>query len=907
MMINDRIFGQEPIPFFFNSQVDNGAISINQFKMTIWNNGTFWNPQFVLENNYSGDLLWPGGSIAYQWLCFANDFYFAATVDSTFRFSGGLLQTGLLRAGKVLDNGTADDSLNPRYRVYRIRKGWESTPFGSERDQLEKDYNEWPVEDGAPWVDKDGDGIFTRGVDQPDFVGDEVLFFVGNDINFPDSNYSSFRKPMNLEYQFTLYGFNGSGILGDAIFLKIKMINKQSTSLDKVYIGYQNQFESGLDWFQNKRAAGCDTLNDLGYCYFTINNDDYQYGESPPAYGTELLQCPITKGKSSDSALIAGKWLEGFQNIRMSSFYGFFQKHLGTIRGVGVSDTIYATGASGFFPISINQQFYNIFHGIYASGYIPITNPFTMQSTPFMVPGDPETNTSWTAMNWPENDSIPRPPHNFDGGMITTGPFTLAPFDTQEVVYGILAARGTDNLNSVTELKRRAAIIRKAYYLNFQLTPSPPSPVTFGFEQQGEVTLWWEPNAENYNEGDPFIYNQGYEDTTYTFEGYRIWQYRDTLSTDPRQLAVFDRTDGITVIEDYTIANGVSVKLPIIIGNDEGLRRQTTITTDAYTHEKLRNGSPYYFGVTAYGYSKNSSPAFLESKPKIVEVIPGRDKIDYSSPYTRGDEVLATQINGMSNADIIFRVVDPTRITGNSYRVDFSGPYDSLKYMLVNTTLGDTLFRNEDDYSADTLHRKVFDGFMVVVNNKGHKQIDSLPPSFQPYGIKRIVETRGPGGIPLDNPVDVYNSFNSTGSWEITSTGGIIQNIDVFNYIFSDDYELRFTQQGSQYYPFGFPTSNFLFGNNPKAADRVPFEIWNVTKGKRLNIKIQDLLIKDNHWSKDTTTNQWEKIYAYSTDYTEPIPSPSDTSDKINYPFGNLTIEGDLPGGKDVIESSSNL
>ncbi len=150
--------------------------------------------------------------------------------------------------------------------------------------------------------------------------------------------------------------------------------------------------------------------------------------------------------------------------------------------------------------------------------------------------------------------------------------------------------------------------------------------------------------------------------TEYGSTGIHSVQTRDSL-------LYYDRTDGITVIEDYTIANGVSVKLPIIIGNDEGLRRQTTISTDAYTHEKLRNGSPYYFGVTAYGYSKNSSPAFLESKPKIVEVIPGRDKIDYSSPYTRGDEVLATQINGMSNADVLFSVVDPTRITGDSYRV----------------------------------------------------------------------------------------------------------------------------------------------------------------------------------------------------------------------------------------------
>ena len=861
------------------------TLHINQLKIYLPNTGIIENT----DNIFADAVFWPGGVNAYQQLFWNIKFMWAGYTGNELRVNG---LSGVLQPGKIMDNGLSDDPRKERYRVYRILRNWESTPYGPDRDQLEKDYNEWPVEDGAPWVDKDGDGIFTRGVDQPDFTGDEVLFYVANDLDSSRA-YGYASKPMGLEFQVTLYAFNRSGILGDAAFEKIKIINKGRENIEDMYFGISGDADLGEN---TDNYTGYDTTSRLGYC-FNKDNYDEIYGESPPAAGLLELHGIVIPGTASDSALINDHWKKGYKNESLSSFLALYANAAGDLRYPQLP-------SYQIYSVPFDSQFYNCIRGKLLDGNF-IINPVTMQPTKYMVTGDPVSGDGWYMGEggWPDNDTLPPPLYSANRFSLNYGPFTLAPFDTQEVVFGILAARGTDNLNSVTELKRRAAIIRKAYYLNFQLTPPPPSPQTFGFEQQGEITLWWKPAAESYDQGDPFIYDQGYEDTTYTFEGYRVWQYRDTLGTDPRLLAVFDRTDGITVIEDYTIANGVSVKLPIIIGNDEGLRRQTTISTDAYTHQRLNNGSPYYFGVTAYGYSKNSSPAFLESKPDIAEVIPGRDKIDYSSPYRRGDEVFAEQTSGMSNADVIFRVVDPTRITGNSYRVDFSGPYDSLKYMLINTSLGDTLFRGENDYSADTLHRRVFDGFMVIVNNKGHKQIDSIPASFQPYGITRILETRGPGGIPLDNPVDVYNSTDPSGRWKITSSGGIIQNIDVFSKIYTDDYEIRFTSEGSEYYPFGYPTSNNLFGANLKAADRVPFEIWNVSKGKRINIKIQDLLIKDNKWSKDTAANQWEKIYGYrtGTDYNEPIPSPSETSDQENFPFGNLTIEGELPEEGTVI------
>ena len=45
-----------------------------------------------------------------------------------------------------------------------------------------------------------------------------------------------------------------------------------------------------------------------------------------------------------------------------------------------------------------------------------------------------------------------------------TGPFDFASGDSQEVVYAIIMARGKDHLDSITELKRKAAAVRDFYY-----------------------------------------------------------------------------------------------------------------------------------------------------------------------------------------------------------------------------------------------------------------------------------------------------------------------------------------------------------------------------------------------------------------------------------------------------------
>ncbi len=130
---------------------------------------------------------WPGGEDAKLSAIFADGLIWGANVEGEIRVNGSTYRYGL-QAGKIIDTFTADDPANPRYRIYKIRKNWEELPDGPTRKAYQKDYEEWPVEDGAPWIDIDGDGIYTNGIDEPEFLGDEMLWYVANDLDLKQIN-----------------------------------------------------------------------------------------------------------------------------------------------------------------------------------------------------------------------------------------------------------------------------------------------------------------------------------------------------------------------------------------------------------------------------------------------------------------------------------------------------------------------------------------------------------------------------------------------------------------------------------------------------------------------------------------------------------------------------------------------
>jgi hypothetical protein len=104
--------------------------------------------------------------------------------------------------------------------------------------------------------------------------------------------------------------------------------------------------------------------------------------------------------------------------------------------------------------------------------------------------GDPIAGTGWI-------DGLIHPPGDRRAGL-STGPFTIPPGDTQEVVIATIAAIGLNNLQSITELKSYDLVAQNKYnnffdistgideedfgnpiyYELFQNYPNPFNPIT---------------------------------------------------------------------------------------------------------------------------------------------------------------------------------------------------------------------------------------------------------------------------------------------------------------------------------------------------------------------------------------------------------------------------------------------
>ena len=113
-----------------------------------------------------------------------------------------------------------------KVKYLRLEKIGNTLPEGNLKDRLEYDYNNWPIDAGAPWDDVNEDGVFTPGFDKPKFIGDETLFYVANDLDTATTRYTYGSDPMGLEFQTTVFGFNRDD-LKDVVFQEsIKLLIK---------------------------------------------------------------------------------------------------------------------------------------------------------------------------------------------------------------------------------------------------------------------------------------------------------------------------------------------------------------------------------------------------------------------------------------------------------------------------------------------------------------------------------------------------------------------------------------------------------------------------------------------------------------------------------------------------------
>ena len=411
---------------------DYNYIAINQMKMLVSNNGSG-------ATQYSiGSVFWPGGENATLPLIFDDGLIWGGFIGSNL-IVGGNKYCAALQAGKILSSGLADDPSLTKYRIYKIRKGWEELPPGPKKEKYKKDYEEWPVDNGAPFYDKNNDGTYTAGIDKPLLLGEEDIWCVMNDLR---ANQCLFFTGIGLEIQMSVYGYTHPS-LADVIFKKYLIINKGVNIIDKMYFSCFSDPDIGnlLDDY-----LGCDTLLNLAYCYNMDNYDESGYGENPPAVGYLLLQGATIMGTLNDSAKVNNRWNYGIKDQKMTSFSTnpYENSSLGYCGGDAFNDSV------------IESFTYNCLKGELCYGS-PHINPIDSIITKYPFSGNPVDSTGW---NMAYQNLIPPRDRNM---YLNTGPITMAPGDTQEVAIAIIAARGTSNLQSISELKNTAKIVQYFY------------------------------------------------------------------------------------------------------------------------------------------------------------------------------------------------------------------------------------------------------------------------------------------------------------------------------------------------------------------------------------------------------------------------------------------------------------
>jgi len=313
-----------------------------------------------------------------------------------------------------------EDSL--KYRVYKISKGDDSTNI---------DYAEWPKEYGAP-VDINGN---------PLVLGDQILWTVYNSLDSTMTNsvwWQEKPKPFPIEFHQTVFARNGFGndeqdIFANTVFLEWEIINNGSQQIDSAFFGFWTDIDfEPID----ENRPGIDIEKQLGFCW---SNEALTYYDSvPPAVGYSLLYGPVIPS-FGQTATFKGRQLPDYENLSLSSYHGIVDDS--EVRPL-------------YRPARSLKDAWNIARGFDSQGEV-IIDPTTSSPTKFPLSGDPVTGQGWI--------------YEFGTGggagfMFFSGPFTFAPGDTQWTMITLIPGLGEDNLNSITQMRRKAEILRSLPY-----------------------------------------------------------------------------------------------------------------------------------------------------------------------------------------------------------------------------------------------------------------------------------------------------------------------------------------------------------------------------------------------------------------------------------------------------------
>ncbi len=830
----------------------------NNIRARLYNNGAlFWkgsgNVYTVPKNGEANAIfasgIWIGG------LDSDGDLRFAGTAYGPFEYWPGPLDA----------NGNPPADCSVFDRIYKVTRT--DIQDYEENGVATADLQDWAWELGAPVVDGDGDpnNYNLAGGDRPELIGEQTAWWVMNDVG--NVKGWSQTEPIGLEVQVTAFAFNTADALNNTTFYKYKLIHKGDEPLIDTYFGIWSDPDLGnaADDF-----VGSDPTLGLGIVYNGTDNDQGfdGYGTNPPALAYDFFSGPLVPDTSN-----------GGNNVWMDPDG---TEYPGMMR-IGMQKFVYYNNDSSVQgnPTGSSTDPYNYLRGIWrdntgmtfgGTGYGGST------PTNFMFPGNAAAREYWSEENTDGLGSRNTPADR--RFLLSTGPFTLNPGDTQDIVYGIVWSQSVNRLASFAQLKFDDILAQGAFNNNFQIPPPPDAPVVNVEVFDKTVLLDWSnrPTSNNFLNGydapSAFLVDSNPPDgnVTYTFEGYRIYQYNSAFDQVGRVIATFDVANQVTTVVDerLDLESGAVVTGVVANGSDSGVQNFFAI-------ENLTNYQDYYFGVQAYAYNGNSLPKIYASP--IVRVNASPTKFDARRGGTsfladRGTTIESVRSAGTGDSfGVLADVADPAKITGDDYSVSVyevtyadtdSTTATVLTYNITNATTGEVIINGEDYFNANGKFPPF--GTNLLTKDGLSFGVDTAPADFKNFlavanGAGPITDGGGPGGstggaadfqgFPVPERAG-SNQQVGPGIWFYATgdvgTGADYNNVFIprsirngFDPVVPWDWEVRFTATCYNAWrtatdagdPFATPADGCyaydrfgIFGDD--RPQLVPFELWNI-------------------------------------------------------------------------------
>ncbi|MCH7639555.1 MAG: T9SS type A sorting domain-containing protein [Bacteroidetes bacterium] len=422
--------------------VAEGDLDVNDVFARVFNTGSlFFGNSTTAGNGYAVPRLTGNSPV------FATGLWVGGKVNGQIRVAGARYTRfefwpGPLNTGATLPNPTDCSAFD---RIFVVSR--EDVARYLRTGEVTDDLRDWPVSWGAPVLDGDGieDNYNLEGGDQPAIYGDQTAWWVMNDVGNVHEETGS--NPLGIEVQASAFAAFGNILaLKQATFYRYVIINRSPNVIDSAYVTLFMDPDLGDaldDWI------GSDTTLSMGFVYNGDENDNV-YG-IPPAQGYQVLLGPVglPNGRDDDQD---GDVDEPGERLGMTAA----TYYCGGCTEPATSDP------------RTKEEYFNHMRGKWKDGTPIRASGFGYNTdgliTTFGFPGDPVTNQCWSAPNDCLGGSLVSSDHRI---LVHSGPFRLEPGESTEAVYALPFALGSDNLDSVTQLRAAAHVTQAAWDTGF--------------------------------------------------------------------------------------------------------------------------------------------------------------------------------------------------------------------------------------------------------------------------------------------------------------------------------------------------------------------------------------------------------------------------------------------------------